>query len=558
MIKQIIYNPEARLRLLQGMDTVARAARVTLGSAGCTVLIQHRTDGIAPVLTRNGAIVANAIVLPDRIADLGARMLREVAGLMSRQVGDGTTTAIVLAHTLAKECVKSITAGFHPLHLQKGLELALMRVEHCLKQQAVTGVSADWIAKIASVASKQEPGVGDLLATALTDLGPEGTLTFQYGNGREDKLEIVEGIQYAQGYLSSYFVTDKIRQEAVLEQPYILLYDREITDLMDLVPLLEQVAEQQRSLLVIAENVQDQALTGLLLNCIRGVFKVVAVKPPGYGDKRIARLNDLALLTGGTAILEDQGMHLAQTTLAQLGQAQRAVVTADSTAIVGVTGDSVLLTQTVDHLKGQIEVLYRKRPGQGSTTGNRHDAEELEERLTMLSGKTGTFSVGGCTDIEIKERLVRIENAFKSAKAALEEGVMPGGGIGLYRCTAALSSVFAENPEQQQGLVIMRQALAAPLKQLLQNSRINSESVIARLQADPQAAFDTESQRYGDFLQIGILDAVKVTRLGLRHAVGLIGTLMCSEAVVMSVPDHSIMAGYSPEWAAATREDPRQ
>ncbi|QPK62311.1 chaperonin GroEL [Methylomonas sp. LL1] len=559
MSKQIIYNPEARQRIMHGMNTVARAASVTLGSAGPAVLIQHRTDGIAPIFTRDGVTVANAIIQEDRIADLGGRMLRDVAGSVSRQVGDGTTTAIVLARIIASECLKSVAAGFHPLELKKGLDLALTLVEQHLHRQAVTGVTADWIEKIAAVATKSEPGVGQLLARALAELGADGTLSFQLGSALQDQLDIVEGIHFGQGYLSPYFVTDKTRNEAVLDHPYILLYDREITDLMNLVPILEQVADQNRPLLIIAENVHDQALTGLLLNHIRGVFNVVAIKPPGFGDKRLNRLNDLALLTGGQALHEGRGDQLERVTLAQLGQARRAVITAEQTTIIGGIGDQARIRQLSRSLRQQAEAIRAQKPGQGSATGNRHDIDELEERIAMLAGKVGHFQVGGITDVEIKERLVRIENAYMSAKAALEEGVLPGGGVGLYNCLPAIAEVIAENAEQQQGIAIMRQALAAPLQQLLANSGLSGETVLARLDAesDRRQAFDIQHQRYGHFLEIGIIDPVKVTRLALRNAVSVITTLMATESVVMEIPDLSIMDGYSPEWAAATREDPR-
>ncbi|MDD1621561.1 MAG: chaperonin GroEL [Methylococcaceae bacterium] len=558
MSKHIIYNPEARLRLLEGINTVARAACVTLGSAGPAVMIQHRTDGIAPVFTRDGVTVANAIILEDRIADLGGRMLRDVAGSVSRQVGDGTTTAIVLAQKIATESLKSVAAGFHPMELKKGLELALILVDQQLRKMALTEVTTDWIKKIAAVATKNEPGIGALLARALAELGQDGPLTFQLGN-RQDELEIVEGIHYQQGFLSPYFITDKTRGEAVLEQPYILLYDREVTDLMDLVPILEEVADQDRPLLVIADNVANKALTGLLLNHIRGVFKVVAVKPPSFGDKRLDRLNDLAILTGGEAILEAHGKRLESVTLAQLGRAQRAVVTADAITIVGGAGAPEPIAALMEALRLELATVRARKPGEGSPTGNQHDADELEERIAMLSGKTGVFSVGGVTDVEIKERLVRIENAYLSAKAAMEEGVVPGGGVGLFRCLSVLETVIAENADQQQGIAILRLALAAPLKQLLGNAGLNGEDVIMRLlnQDSDYFAFDMQELRYGDFLEIGIIDPVKVVRMALRNAVSVVGTLIGSESVVMDVPDMSIMEGYSPEWAAATREDPR-
>ena len=560
MSKQIIYNPEARLRMMHGIDSVARAAVVTMGSAGPAVMIQHRTDGIMPVFTRDGVTVSRAIIFDDRISDLGGRMLRDVAGAVSRQVGDGTTTAIVLAQKLAQESLKSVAAGFHPLQLKKGMDLALTLVEKHLLDTAVSGVTADWIEKISAVATKDEPGVGRLLAQALEELGNEGQLTFQLGNGREDQLDIVDGIHYEQGYLSPYFVTDKTRAEAVLENPYILLYDREIKDMMDLIPLLEEVKAEGRSLLVIAENVVEKALTGLLLNHVRGIFKVIAVKPSGFGDKRIDRLKDLALLTGGKAILDDYSSpKLEFVTLEMLGQAQRVVVTEGTTTIIGGHGDRQAATLLIESLRARANLILAKKPGQGSATGNRHDFGELEERIALLTAKTGVFSVGGTADFEIKERLVRIENAYMSAKAALEEGVLPGGGIALYRCILMLDTVIAENSEQQQGIAILKLALAAPMKSLTHNAGMNSEAVIAKLDTidDDQVTVDTQSQRYGNFLDIGIIDPVKVMRLALRNAVSVVSTMITSETVIMEVPDLSIMDGYSPEWAAATREDPR-
>lgn len=560
MSKQIIYNPEARLKMMAGIDRVAKAVIVTLGSHGPAVMIQHRTDGIMPVFTRDGVTVARSINFDDRIADLGARMLRDVAGAVSRQVGDGTTTSIVLAQKLAQECLKSVAAGFHPLQLKQGLDIALALVEKNLADKAVTGVTGDWIEKIAAVATKNEPGVGKMLSTALEKLGVQGTLNFQLGNSRNDEMEIVEGAQYPQGYLSPYFMTDKNREVAELENPYILLYDRDITDMMDLIPLLEEVKAEGRSLLIIAENVIEKALTGLLLNHVRGIFKVVAVKPPGFGDKRNNRFKDLALLTGGQAILDDYSSpKLEHVSLAQLGQAERVIVTAESTTIIGAKGDPAAVKERIETLSQEAAVVLAKKPGNGSPTGNKHDYEELEDRIAFLDGMTGMFSVGGLADFEIKERMVRIENAYMSAKAALEEGVLPGGGVALYRCIKALDGVICANADQQQGLIILQQALAAPLQKITQNAGFNTEAVLARLDAEDNDhfTFDTLNNRYGDFLDIGIIDPVKVMRLALRNAVSVVGTMMTTETVIMEVPDLSIMDGYSPEWAAATREDPR-
>lgn len=560
MTKQVIYNPQARLQLMNGINRVANATITTLGSSGSAVMIQHRTAGIAPVFTRDGVTVARSIILNDRIEDLGGRMLRDVAGAVSRQAGDGTTTSIVLAQKLAQESLKSIAAGFHPVQLKKGLDLALDLIEQQLHAKAITTINDDIIEKIVAVATKNEPHVGQLLAEALNQLGINGSLSFQLGNGREDELDIVDGIHYEQGYLSPYFMTDKTREEAVLDKPYILLYDREIDDLMDLIPILEQVNEQQRSLLIIADDVIDKALTGLLLNHIRGIFKVVAVKPPSFGDKRQNRLKDLALLTGGTAILDDYNSpRLEQLTLAHLGQAEKVIISANSTTIIGAKGDSIAIESLANYLRLQAQLLLDKKPGQGSATGNKHDFEELQDRLASLYAKTGVFSVGGITDFEIKERLVRIENAYMSAKAALEEGVVAGGGVALFNCITSLNNVIAENAHVQQGIIIMQQVLAQPLKMISANAGFNSEAVIAKLESynDATIAFNTQSQQYGHFLEIGVIDAVKVMSLALRTAVSIVSTLMTTETVIMDVPDTSIMDGYSPQWAAATREDPR-
>jgi chaperonin GroEL len=531
-----------------------------MGSAGPAVMIQHRTDGILPIFTRDGVTVARSINFEDRIADLGGRMLRDVAGAVSRQVGDGTTTAIVLAQKLAQESLKSVAAGFHPLQLKKGLDLALALVEKKLLEDAVKDVTSDWIEKISSVATKDEKGVGTLLAKALEELGLEGQLTFQLGNGREDELDIVDGVHYERGYLSPYFATDKTRAEAILENPYILLYDRDISDLMDLIPILEEIKAEERSLLIIAENVIDKALSGLLLNHVRGIFKVVAVKTPGFGDKCTDRLKDLALLTGGQAILDDYASpKLEHVTLEQLGQAQRVVITETTTTIIGAKGNPDLVKERILNLRAQAAVILAIKPGTGSASGNKHDFNELEERIAMLSSKTGVFDVGGITDFEIKERMVRIENAYMSAKAALEEGVLPGGGVALFNCIKMLSTVIAENAEQQQGISIMKHALSAPLQSLTRNAGMNPEAVMAKIQTANDDHFTVDTQRgiYGNFLEIGIIDPVKVMRLALRNAVSVVGTMMTTEAIVMDVPDLSIMDGYSPEWAAATREDPR-
>ncbi|MBE0471339.1 MAG: molecular chaperone GroEL [Methyloprofundus sp.] len=559
MPTKIIYDAQARLKFMTGINKIANAVGVTYGSAGPAVLIQHVADGLTPVFTRDGVTVAKSISCHDRTEDIGARMLRDVAGAVSRQVGDGTTTAIVLAQAISQECMKLVAAGYHPTQLKQGMDIALAVVEKKLQEQAMTGITPDWIEKIAAIATKDEVGVGALLAEAFEKLGTKSPLTFKLGNGREDVLEVVDGIQYDQGYLSPYFVTDKDRNEAVLDNPYILLYDKEISDLMDLVPILEEVNAVGGSLVIIAEDVIDKALSGLLLNQVRGIFKVVALKPPGFGDKRENRLQDLAIMTGGQAFIGDFATKLEHIELAQLGQAKRVIVSADNITIIGGRGDQALIKERINYLAHEAEMIQQRKPGDGSPTGNKHDFEELQERLAILSGKTGVFEVGGTADVEIKERMVRIENAYMSTKAALEEGVMPGGGVGLYNMVRYLDDIIVTHAGQQQGIAIVKQALQRPLQKLNSNAGVNSEVVLARLQAEnnPRFAFNTQDKGYGDFLEIGVIDAVKVARLALRNAVSVVGTLITTQVVVMHVPDTSIMDGYSPEWAAATREDPR-
>nr|BAE86883.1 GroEL homologue [Methylotuvimicrobium japanense] len=559
MTIDVIFNPEASERVLSGIRTVARAASVTFGSSGPSVVIQHRTDGIPPIITRDGVTVAKSIQFEDRVADLGARMLRDVAGSVSREVGDGTTTAIVLAQTLAIESIKSVAAGFHPLQIKQGLEGALAIVEAQLQSMALIYSGLDWLESLAMVATKQEQAASRLLAKAHQELDGKGELSFELGNSREDELEIVDGLRYEQGYLSPYFVTDKDRAEAVLDNPYILLYDREIGDLMDLIPILEQVREQDRSLLIIAENVIDKALTGLLLNHVRGVFRAVAVKPPGFGDRRRDRLNDLAVLTGGQAILEDGLLTLDTIDLSHLGQARRVIINEFTTTIIGASGDPEQIEPLIARLSREADLVRARRPGEGSPTGNMHELEELEERINALSGKNGIFKVGGSTDFEIKERMVRIENAYKSIQAAMAEGVIPGCGIGLYRCIEALREPIADD-ERQHAVRIMQEALRAPARQLLINAGVNPETVFAVIDSDRDVniTFDTIQNRFGNYLDIGVVDSVKIVRMALRNAVSVITTLITAETVLMHVPDLSIMAGYSPEWAAATREDPRE
>jgi len=561
MAKQIVFNGTARTKMLRGIDKLAKAVEVTLGASGPGVVIQHRTDGILPVFTRDGVTVAQSILLNDRIEDIGARMLRDVAGAVSRQAGDGTTTAVVLARKIATECSKSLAAGAHPVELKKGIDRAAECVCAALQQKAIRSLDQSLLRKVSQSASKEPNAVADLLIQAFEHVGIEGTTSVELAHGLSDELEMSEGASYEQGFLSPYFKTNRERDIAELEEPYILFYDREINDFMDLVPLLEEVQDQHRSLLIIAEGFTEQALGPLLLNHVRRNFTAVAVKPPGYGDRRFDRLRDLAALTGGRACLEAQGDLLERMALADLGQARRAVITADSTTIIGAKGEQATVQKIVEGLEFDAAKIRALKPGQGSTTGKQHDLDDLEDRIRMLRGKTAVYKVGGGSEMEMKDRLVRIENAHKSMRAALEEGVLAGGGVGLLSVRKALDFLDVDSADQRRGIGIVRAALFEPLRRIAINAGLNPDAVEAKVLAmdDGIHGYDALTRSFGNLIDLGVVDPVKVTRLAVKNAASIVGTVITTEVVVSELPtDHGMP---SPEaidaWAAATREDPR-
>ncbi|WP_367026310.1 molecular chaperone GroEL [Methylococcus sp. ANG] len=558
MAKEVVYQGNARQRMMQGIEILARAAMPTLGATGPSVMIQHRADGLPPVSTRDGVTVANSIVLKDRVANLGARLLRDVAGTMSREAGDGTTTAIVLARHIAKEMFKSLAAGADPVALKRGIDRAVACVTEDIRARAWRGEQESLILGVAAVATKNEPGVGRLLLEALEAVGVHGAVSVELGQRREDVLDVVDGYRWEKGYLSPYFVTDRTRELAELEDVYLLMTDLEVTDFIDLVPLLEEVTEARGSLLIAADRVHEKALAGILLNHVRGVFKAVAVTAPGFGDKRPNRLLDLAVLTGGRAILEAKGDRLDRVTLADLGRVRRAVVSADETALLGTPGTEASRAR-LEGLRLEAEQYRALKPGQGSATGRLHELEELEARIIGLSGKSAVYRVGGVTDVEMKERMVRIENAYRSVVSALEEGVLPGGGVGFLGSLPALAELGARDADEARGIGIVRSALAEPLRVIGENSGLSGEAVVAKVMDHPNPGwgYDQESGSFGDLHAKGIWDAAKVLRLALEKAASVAGTFLTTEAVVLEVPDQAAFAGFSANWAAATREDPR-
>ncbi|CAI8720681.1 Gro-EL-like chaperonin [Methylococcus capsulatus] len=558
MAKEVVYRGSARQRMMQGIEILARAAIPTLGATGPSVMIQHRADGLPPISTRDGVTVANSIVLKDRVANLGARLLRDVAGTMSREAGDGTTTAIVLARHIAREMFKSLAVGADPIALKRGIDRAVACVSGDIRGRARRGDQESVILGVAAVATKNEPGVGRLLLEALGAVGVHGAVAVELGQRHEDVLDVVDGYRWEKGYLSPYFVTDRTRELAELDDVYVLMTDREVTDFIDLVPLLEAVTEAGGSLLIAADRVHDKALAGILLNHVRGVFKAVAVTAPGFGDKRPNRLLDLAALTGGRAILEAQGDRLDRVTPADLGRVRRAVVSADDTALLGTPGTAASRAR-LEGLRREAEQYRALKPGQGSATGRLHELEEIEARIAGLSGKSAVYRVGGVTDVEMKERMVRIENAYRSVVSALEEGVLPGGGVGFLGSLPALAELEARDADEARGIGIVRSALTEPLRIIGENSGLSGEAVVAKVMdhANPSWGYDQESGSFCDLHARGIWDAAKVLRLALEKAASVAGTFLTTEAVVLEIPDRDAFAGFSGEWAAATREDPR-
>lgn len=561
MAKQIAFNNAARSKMLRGIDKLARAVEITLGVSGPGAVIQHRTDGFPPIYTRDGFTVAHAITLNDPVEDLGARILRDVAGAVSRRAGDGTTTSVVLARKIAQGCARSLAAGAHPTALRQGIETAAAHVSAALRERAVRTLDRDLYRKVCHSAGKDDEATVDRILDAMAAVGAHGTVTIAPGRSLDDGLKITDGARWDQGYLSAYFNTDRERSLAELENPYILLYDREVTDFMDLVPLLEAVQERSRSLLIVAENIAEKALAPLLLNHVRGHFRAVAVKPPGYGDRRLDRLDDLAVLTGGRACLDIYGAKLTAMTLDDLGQADLAVVDAESTTLIGGRGAQSAIEARIRELAAEAARIGELKPGHGSTTGNRQLCEELEERAQILRGRTAAYEVGGVTDLAIRERVGRVENAYKAICAAREEGVLPGGGIGLLATRSALDELCFDDPDKQRGVDIVRAALAEPLRRIAANAGMNAEAIVAAVLAvdDGGYGFDAGRRCFGDLWELGIVDPVKVTRLALENAAGIAGTVIATEAVVYRqptterLPDAEAVA----EWAAATREDPR-
>ncbi|ACK50239.1 chaperonin Cpn60/TCP-1 [Methylocella silvestris BL2] len=557
MAKDIRYGDAARRRMLAGANLLADAVQVTLGPRGRNVVIQHRTSGILPVVTKDGVTVARSIAVDDRFESAGINMFKEMAGRVSKECGDGTTTTIVLARFIARKVLRAMSSGLDPNGLRTGLELATQTAVEDLKRRAKSCADERSIVHIAATASNGDLSVGELLASAFKKVGPNGIVNVSLGNGTSDEIAFQEGAHWEQGWLSPYFMTDKTRRIAELINPYVLLYDRPIKQFDELIPILDQVRQAEGSLLIIADDIEEAALGGILLNHIRCVLKAVAVKPPAYGDRRKETLADLACLLGGRAILEDNGDELSHVKLADLGRANRAEVTESETTLFGGAGDADKIAERVHALRFEAERLQKN--DRGSPTGKLHDLEEFDERIGNLSSVTATIHVGGGTETEMKERLQRVENARNAVAAALAEGGLPGGGAGLLRCRKALSGLSSTDIAVRHGIQIIADAVGEPLRRIADNSGKDALAVAYETLASSDEGFgcDARTGRFGDLFEAGVIDPLRVTRLALQHATITASTLMTTECVVANLPPDDPTFGYTGEWAAATREDPR-
>ncbi len=524
MPKQLLFHEEARRAVLRGVETLAKAVKVTLGPKGRNVILDKKFG--SPTITKDGVTVAKEIELEDPYENMGAEMVKEVASKTSDTAGDGTTTATVLAEAIFREGLKNVTAGANPMALKRGIDHAVEEVIEALKKLSKPIKEKKEIAQVATIAANNDSDIGERIADAMDKVGKDGVITVEEAKGIETTLEIVEGMQFDQGYLSPYFVTDAERMECILEDPYILIHEKKISVMKDMLPLLEKIARTGKPLLIIAEEVEGEALATLVVNKLRGTLACAAVKAPGYGDRRKAMLEDIAVLTGGLAITEDIGRKLESIDLNDLGRAKRVTVDRENTTLVEGAGKTGAINGRIAQIKKQIE-----------ETDSDYDREKLQERLAKLSGGVAVVKVGAATETEMKEKKARVEDALHATRAAVEEGIVPGGGVALLRTQSALEKLKSEGDDRV-GVEIVRRALEEPIRQLAQNAGVEG-SVIAQKVKEEKAAvgFDVDKMGYSDMIQAGIIDPTKVTRLALQNAASIAGLLLTTEALVTDIPE---------------------
>ncbi len=519
--KELMFNTDARARLKRGVDALAEAVKVTLGPKGRNVVIDKKFG--SPTITKDGVTVAKEIELSDPIENMGAQMVKEVATKTSDLAGDGTTTATVLAQAIYREGLKNVTAGANPMELKRGIEKAVEAVVEELKRISTKTTGRKEIAQVGSISANNDKEIGELIADAMEKVGKDGVITVEEARGLETTLETVEGMQFDRGYLSPYFVTDPEKMESILETPYILIHDKKISAMKDLLPVLEKAAQSGKPLLIISEDVEGEALATLVVNKLRGTIKVCAVKAPGFGDRRKEMLNDIAVLTGGKVISEELGFKLENTVLADLGQAKRVVIDKDNTTVVDGKGKA-------DGIKGRISEI--KVAIEKSTSD--YDREKLQERLAKLSGGVAVVHVGAATETEMKEKKARVEDALHATRAAIEEGIVPGGGVALVRAQSVLGKIKGSEDEKI-GVEIVRRALEEPLRMIAQNAGAEGSIVLSKVREsnDKNFGYNALTDVYEDLVKSGVIDPTKVTRTALQHAASIAGLLLTTECVVV-------------------------
>ena len=523
--KEVKFHSDARERMLRGVNILADAVKVTLGPKGRNVVIDKSFG--APRITKDGVTVAKEIELEDKFENMGAQMVREVASKTSDLAGDGTTTATVLAQAIVKEGAKAVASGMNPMDLKRGIDKAVEAIVQELKTNARKVTRNDEIAQVGTISANGDAEIGRFLAEAMQKVGNEGVITVEEAKTAETELEVVEGMQFDRGYLSPYFITNQDKMRVELEEPYVLIHEKKLSNLQALLPVLEAVVQSSKPLLIIAEDVEGEALATLVVNKLRGGLKVAAVKAPGFGDRRKAMLEDIAILTGGTAISEDLGIKLENVTLNMLGRAKKVVIEKENTTIVDGAGSKSEIQGRVSQIKAQIE----------ETTSD-YDKEKLQERLAKLAGGVAVIRVGGSTEVEVKERKDRVDDAMHATRAAVEEGVLPGGGVALLRAAKALDSVQAENEDQKHGIEIVRRAIEAPVRQIAENAGAEGSIIVGKLREKPEFGWgwNAQTNAFGDLYQEGVIDPVKVVRTALQDAASVAGLLVTTEAMVAEKP----------------------
>ncbi len=523
--KEVKFSVDARDKMLRGIDTLTHAVRVTLGPKGRNVLLDKSFG--APRMTKDGVTVAKEIELEDKFENMGAQMVREVASKTSDEAGDGTTTATVLAHAIVREGAKAVAAGMNPMDLKRGVDLAVETIVADLQKNSKNVTSNEEIAQVGTISANGDAEIGRFIADAMKKVGNEGVITVEEAKSLETELEVVEGMQFDRGYISPYFVTNADKMRVEMEDPYILIYEKKLSGLQELLPLLEAVVQASKPLLIIAEDIEGEALATLVVNKLRGGLKVAAVKAPGFGDRRKAILEDIAILTGGTMVSADLGIKLENVTINMLGRAKKVMIDKENTTIVGGAGKKADIQARITQIKAQIE----------ETTSD-YDREKLQERLAKLAGGVAVIRVGGATEIEVKERKDRVDDAMHATRAAVEEGVLPGGGVALLRASETLKKVRTHNEDQKTGVEIVRKALSWPARQIAINSGEDGSIVVGKiLEKDTYAyGYDAQAGEYGNLISKGIIDPTKVVRAALQGAASIAGLLITTEAMVAEVP----------------------